>query len=172
MVLSRFQGEDRKKIHEVNDSFKGNVFWLVISLFKESYLITEYYESSNLTHLLIGDNTRTLKIIFALVSNAWILNSDYLDKSIKSGKWVEEEDYESEYYPTKGIRKAYGPLFKGMDFYIGFKRSEDRITNDMFVSIIELGGGEIVKFIDEADIVLTANSKPTKRKLAQIKSST
>ena len=76
------------------------------------------------------------------MTNAWILNSEYFDKSIKKKKWVDEEElYESEFYPKKGIREAYGPLFKGirdedgLDFYIGFKKTGDKeggITNDMF----------------------------------------
>ena len=98
--------------------------------FKESYSINDYYEG-HFTHLIVGDNTRTLKIIFALVKNAWILNKDYLYSSITKGKWVKEKTYQSKHYPKKEIRVQ--PLFTGIDFYIEFKKTENNLSKDIFI---------------------------------------
>ena len=88
-----------------------------------------------MTHLIIGDETRTLKVLFALANHAFILRKDYLYASIEAGEWLPESKFESDHYPKFAIRQQ--PLFKEMEFFVGFRKASNGLTKDIFEMIIE-----------------------------------
>ena len=53
-----------------------------------------------------------------------IVDRKFVDDSIDEGKWAKNiEKYQSKLYPTLGIRKAIGLIFKNKSFFIRFKKT-------------------------------------------------
>lgn len=47
----------------------------------------------SITHLIIGDNRRTLKTMLAVVHGAYLLRPEYVTASLEAGFWLPEENY-------------------------------------------------------------------------------
>ena len=46
-----------------------------------------------ITHLIIGDNRRTLKTMLAVVHGAYLLRPEYITASLEAGFWLPEDEY-------------------------------------------------------------------------------
>lgn len=50
--------------------------------------------SSNTTHLVAFDDRRTVNILRALIRGIWILQYDWIEKSVAANQWLTEPEYE------------------------------------------------------------------------------
>ena len=50
-------------------------------------------DDSLLTHVVIGDERRTLKVLLGISTGAWFLEPQYISDSIEAGRWLPEETY-------------------------------------------------------------------------------
>lgn len=72
-------------------------------------------ETAAFTHLVIDDDTRTLKALFALARGAWVVRSSWVLRSLEAGKWVGEQEHEAGYLPGFELSKDHkGRLLQGM----------------------------------------------------------
>jgi hypothetical protein len=54
-----------------------------------------------MTHVVVGDNKRTMKVFFGLGMGCFIVKPDWLWQSLAAGKWLPEEEFEGTYHlPT------------------------------------------------------------------------
>ena len=59
-------------------------------------------DSHKCSHLISG-GTRTLKVLFALANNSWILKPEWVHVAAQQGEWPPEEEFACENFP--GMRK-------------------------------------------------------------------
>lgn len=75
------------------------------------------YEGEKFTHLIAGDDKRTLKVLFALAYGAKILDSKWLYECLSKEDFVPEE----EFLRTKFKPSNQGSLLKGLKIHISGK---------------------------------------------------
>lgn len=51
------------------------------------------YEGGLVTHMLVGSETRTFKMLLAVANGAWLLQPQWLHDSLAAGCWQAEEAY-------------------------------------------------------------------------------
>jgi hypothetical protein len=56
-----------------------------------------------MTHVVVGDNKRTMKVLFGLGMGCFIVKPDWLWQSLAAGKWLPEHEFE-------GMRSSYSLL--------------------------------------------------------------
>lgn len=63
-------------------------------------------KSGRITHLIIGDNRRTLKTMLAVLHGAYMLTPEYVTASLEAGYWLPEEAYLAEVVFQEGATKS------------------------------------------------------------------
>ncbi|CAG9840235.1 unnamed protein product [Diabrotica balteata] len=77
--------------------------------------------SSKTTHLVAGEPKRTINMLRAITRGCWVLKKEWLFKSLESGKWLPEEDFEETNFSAaveknRLQRQAFGPTYT-MDIF-------------------------------------------------------
>ena len=54
-----------------------------------------------MTHLVCGDERRTLKLMLAVANGAWLLSPQWVTASLEAGRWLPESRF-----PAKVRRRA------------------------------------------------------------------
>eukprot|EP01125_Pyxidicula_operculata_P021024 TRINITY_DN7945_c0_g1_i2.p1 TRINITY_DN7945_c0_g1~~TRINITY_DN7945_c0_g1_i2.p1 ORF type:complete len:175 (-),score=31.47 TRINITY_DN7945_c0_g1_i2:155-679(-) len=109
--------------------------------------------NSETTHLVLGKQQRTEKVLLAISRGIWVLTADWIRKSHKNRKWAKESDYEAmKWFPgcikSREARETSDFLFKNMKFNLGTKT---QFPGDKLESIITNLGGEMTDLIEDAD---------------------
>ena len=67
------------------------------------------FASSGVTHLVVAEPKRTLKVLHAIARGAWLLTPAWLYASLEAGRWVAEDAYEDATFPgAQASRLARG----------------------------------------------------------------
>lgn len=56
-------------------------------------LCPEGKEDGQVTHLVVGDERRTLKLMLAVVNGAWLLSPQWVTASLEAGHWLPESQF-------------------------------------------------------------------------------
>ncbi|XP_076264727.1 microcephalin isoform X1 [Rhynchophorus ferrugineus] len=77
--------------------------------------------SSSTTHLVAGESKRTVNMLKAISRGCWVVNFDWVLKSVEKGKWLPEEDFEvMDFAPivqkSRLQRQAFGSKYS-MDIF-------------------------------------------------------
>ena len=75
------------------------------------------FASAAVTHLVVAEPKRTLKVLHAIARGAWLLTPAWLYASLEAGRWVAEDEYEDATFPgARASRLARGSaaLLEGM----------------------------------------------------------
>lgn len=110
------------------------------------------------THLVLGDNRRTRKVLLAIAQGKWIVNPDWISMRSDNGNWDCESEYEIvDWLP--GIKKSREshersepPIFAGMKIFIGGQTKTDRKDIEEFIGLC---GGEIVSSYFQSDVCIS-----------------
>jgi len=81
----------------------------------------------NTTHLVVGSNMRTLKVIVAIAKGLCLVRTDWISESMKVKRWLNEADFSiDEWFPaaqiSQRLHETNSPnelLFNYTTFYIG-----------------------------------------------------
>jgi microcephalin len=67
------------------------------------------FASAAVTHLVVAEPKRTLKVLHAIARGAWLLTPAWLYASLEAGRWVAEDEYEDATFPgARASRLARG----------------------------------------------------------------
>jgi len=98
------------------------------------------------THVVCGQNKRTLKVLYALALGRWIVKDDWIMHSLEVGKWANELEFEAvDWFPgSRSSREARAKgekgLFDGKCFMI---KGKTQIPNKHLKKLIQLAGGQM-----------------------------
>ena len=71
--------------------------------------------TSQTTHLVCGQNKRTINTLKAMLRGCWILSKDWLMQSLEEGNWLEEEDFELvDFSPAVRLLREERQTFRGV----------------------------------------------------------
>lgn len=60
--------------------------------------------TENTTHVICGENKRTLNLLYGLMRGCFILDGEYLMSSFENGQWMNERFFELiEYFPSAQV---------------------------------------------------------------------
>jgi len=118
------------------------------STLEKNKKLTDYEvlgEMSHATHLVVGKEGRTEKVLNALAQGIWVLGAEWVEKSIENETWEDEEEYElTTWYPgCAKSRKAKSKgkrLFDGVSFFIG---TEPTMSRAKYTNLIKTLGGKL-----------------------------
>ncbi|XP_044731506.1 microcephalin isoform X2 [Chrysoperla carnea] len=107
--------------------------------------------SSATTHLVVGEASRTLNMLRAIIRGCWIVNYEWLLQSLEAGQWLQEELYEvTEFSPAvkkcRIERQTFGEPYAMNLFnecgkiYIGTQTSP---KNSDLEQLVKLAGGTV-----------------------------
>ena len=86
--------------------------------------------TSETTHLVCGQNKRTINTLKAMLRGCWILSRDWLLGSLEEGQWLEERDFELvSFSPAVKLLREERQTFRGVfqsDLFKG-KHSENQL---------------------------------------------
>ena len=130
-------------------------------------------KSSAITHLIIGDNRRTLKVMLAVMRGAYLLTPTYVTDSVAAGYWLPEDAYLADVVFQSGALKARQFLSGSSDapyllkgkkvaIYNGKRTMASSDTYGVVRRICQELGGTLFH-ISEADIVIIMNDEESRR---------
>lgn len=67
-------------------------------------LCPEGKEDGQVTHLVVGDERRTLKLMLAVANGAWLLSPQWVTASLEAGRWLPESQFSAK---VRGKRGAW-----------------------------------------------------------------
>merc|ERR1719362_593309 len=117
---------------------------------------------SSTTHVISGDERRTLNMLKAIIRGCWVVSKSWLLASIEAGGWVDEEPYElvtfsaaikarrlereADFLPPKcDLLTEVGPIYIGR--YCKVPRKD-------LADLIPLAGGQTVNQLRMANVIL------------------
>lgn len=117
---------------------------------------------SSTTHVISGDERRTLNMLKAIIRGCWVVSKSWLLASIEAGGWVDEEPYElvtfsaaikarrlereADFLPPKcDLLTEVGPIYIGRNCKVPRKDLAD---------LIPLAGGQTVNQLRMANVIL------------------
>jgi hypothetical protein len=174
------QKKPKQKVAEADAGHHGRLFRVAYSRCSDeqletlSSLVSDKKKSAlrcvvvddvddNTTHLVLGKQERTLKVLKAIARGVWVVSFDWIEASNDANQWADEAKYEAvKSFP--GCRKARecadaykksgsrdGLLFHGERFYVTGKTQPGPLE---LRPIIEKAGGTIVLSASSASIVI------------------
>jgi len=66
--------------------------------------------SKQATHLVVGAERRTLKILQAIAAGTWLLAPDWLQQSMRAGRWLPVEEHQAKVRFSEGASRARASL--------------------------------------------------------------
>ncbi|KAJ3323451.1 hypothetical protein HDV06_001728 [Boothiomyces sp. JEL0866] len=155
-----FDGKLRQKLVQCAESLTG------VEIIKETEGKAIFDKRT--THVICPPNTRTLKILAASLSGAWIINSpDWLINSHSKNKLLDENlfGFKSNSNPLLGKK-----IFKSKSFndLVNENRGTAYAQYPKFLDVLlrKVSNGSFVTDPDEADYVMEAENDPSKYKKA------
>lgn len=118
-------------------------------------------DSANVTHLILGDSKRTLKVLFARARGAWILKPSWILSALETGVFPPEEEHLFDL--TTLIEKAGGDATASFDSTAparalsGFSVFVERAARSQcrcLPSLVEVAGGKVVTKRSEASLCI------------------
>lgn len=111
------------------------------------------------THVIAGEERRTLNMLRGLLRGCWILDKSWLLASLEAGGWVDEEPYELVTFSAavKARRLERGADFKCQLLHeLGpiFIGKYCKVPRKELADMVQLAGGQIVNQLRLAKIVL------------------
>lgn len=128
-----------------------------------------------ITHVIIGDNRRTLKAMLGVLHGAYFLRPEYVTASLEAGHWLPEEDYLADVIFQEGstrarISRGVGEssstkpsLLQGkkVGIFTQGKRAGDESYQVVRKICLELGA--TLFHVSEADICILMNDEASSR---------
>src|SRR3990167_7141192 len=114
--------------------------------------------NDNVTHLILGDKKRTLKVLTAISKGIWVLKAEWLDVCITAQQWVAENEYEAnDWFPgCKVVRSQKKKLLKNKKVHIYRKTA---VPAEELETIIVNSGG-LVTDLKSCDYCFSDNLIP------------
>ena len=85
--------------------------------------------TSETTHLVCGQNKRTINTLKAMLRGCWILSRDWLLGSLEEGQWLEERDFELvSFSPAVKLLREERQTFRGVFQSDLFKGKHSKIN--------------------------------------------
>eukprot|EP01102_Stenamoeba_stenopodia_P009192 TRINITY_DN2702_c0_g1_i1.p1 TRINITY_DN2702_c0_g1~~TRINITY_DN2702_c0_g1_i1.p1 ORF type:complete len:569 (-),score=247.16 TRINITY_DN2702_c0_g1_i1:133-1839(-) len=133
----------------------------VVEVLGEFELTDEY--NDEVTHLVVGDNKRTVKVCRAIARGIWVLSLDWVMRSMEVKAWVPEDEYEMPgwFSGCAESRNRKKNLLTGTKiFFIG----TFVVPKKDLVAIVTDAGGEVVNSYKECNVCVTTPmaSRPKK----------
>jgi hypothetical protein len=123
-ALSSLENRSRKDCLLIFQNLKGFV------VVKDVNLVGPM---SRITHLILGSEKRTAKVLLAIVSGAWFLSSSWVHDSKRKGRWLEESEYEVQGAFTQAAQRAraarkagFNPLCKMFKIHLFGGKADHR----------------------------------------------
>lgn len=105
------------------------------------------------THIICGENKRTLNVLYGLVQGCFLLSTDWLMKSLDEGRWLEEQPYEIPNYPSATIRQAEMQyIFRDCGLF--FVSPDTSPPAHDLTKLITLGGGVVTTCFRKCHVVV------------------
>lgn len=95
-------------------------------------------EESSMTHLIIGDEKRTLKTMLGVANGAWMMTPEWVTASLEAGYWLPEEQYVANVRFARGAERARAHLAAqgcGVGGDLSGGRSCKRLLSDQSVYV-------------------------------------
>ena len=121
-------------------------------------LVLEDDDAFYSSHLIVGEKKRTLKVVSAIASGAWLVSQNWIFDSLVAGKWIFPEDkYELvDWFPgCKKSRLDSTRLLKGVKIALCGKT---RAPLKELAHIVKNAGASIVD-LEECDICISENGR-------------
>ncbi|XP_041484035.1 uncharacterized protein LOC121430730 isoform X3 [Lytechinus variegatus] len=121
------------------------------------------------THVVMGENRRTLNVLSGIARGCWILSMDWVYRSIEAGSWLPEEPHEMNiHFPGAMVsRLAHGAgsdtetspveIFTSCDAL--YVPPESNPPRERLVELIELCGGHISRKASDAKLCVGGNGR-------------
>merc|ERR550534_2856596 len=149
LVLTACPAEDQHMANEIVKVLPGNA--------KVALQVR-----SSTTHVISGDERRTLNMLKAIIRGCWVVSKSWLLASMEAGGWVDEEPYElvtfsaaikarrlereADFLPPKcDLLTEVGPIYIGRNCKVPRKDLAD---------LIPLAGGQTVNQLRMANVIL------------------
>eukprot|EP00798_Chlamydomonas_sp_ICE-L_P009913 gene9913-7780_t len=84
---------DKKILPKIQEAIKA---------LPNSKMCAEGYEEGRVTHLVMGSDRRTLKVLIAIANGAYLVKPEWLIQSHAAGQWLDEE----EFFPKTRLTKV------------------------------------------------------------------
>jgi hypothetical protein len=117
------------------------------------------YHGEKFTHLVVGGEKRTLKLLFAIAFGAKIVKEDWLFKSLENGSFFPEDEYIPDKFKDilEKSKVSKKPLLHGLRFAIvGHTVPEPLILENLIVA----AGGSLTKSTRACDWCITGKGAP------------
>eukprot|EP00123_Amoebidium_parasiticum_P014692 comp22601_c2_seq1/m.34661 comp22601_c2_seq1/g.34661 ORF comp22601_c2_seq1/g.34661 comp22601_c2_seq1/m.34661 type:complete len:731 (-) comp22601_c2_seq1:124-2316(-) len=156
IVTTNLHTEERDIVHQSIEHLGG---------YRREEKVTEHT-----THVVCGDQRRTLNVLGAIAHGCWLVSKDWVLSSLSSNNWVSEEPFELfEWFPAARLERLNrlisqgetsdpyeNTLFQGVVFHIGDSAPTDKNKTppprDVLVSLITACGGKVTTQIKAATV--------------------
>ncbi|XP_030839454.1 uncharacterized protein LOC756739 [Strongylocentrotus purpuratus] len=146
---------------------------IVLSVVKDlgSFEVTDSVCETT-THVVVGENRRTLNVLSGIARGSWILSMDWVYRSIEAGSWLPEEPYEMNvYFPGAMIsRLAHGAKSDSETSPVDIFSScatlyippESNPPRERLLELVELCGGHISRKVSDAKLCVGGSGRGKK----------
>ena len=116
--------------------------------------------TKNVTHLIVGENRRTLKVLLAIAKGLWVVSFQWVVASVEEGKWLSPENYEVEkWFPgamnaRKARHKGEAPLLDGKMVFLNGKSMS--VSQENLTELVEAAGGQVVNAFKDCDLCISS----------------
>jgi len=150
-----------KKLHKKLDTPKKLLVFTGISPNERDDLLDRIEElqsttvlevmNKRVTHVIVGQERRTLKVVQAMAMGVWIVSKTWIDESFAAGKWLNEEPYQIQIW--KGTHKSKNrSLLFTEKFYVHRKTIP---APKLLEDLLTICGGNIVTLPNYSDICIS-----------------
>lgn len=121
------------------------------------------FAGSGVTHLVLGEPKRTLKVLHAVARGAWLLRPEWLLRSLEAGAWLPEGDFEDGAFagaPRARLARAnpeHRGLLVGVRVLVAEPRRAAPPASDLRALVLACGGAVVKK--GACDYVVTAKGQ-------------
>ncbi|KAK3915929.1 Microcephalin [Frankliniella fusca] len=119
--------------------------------------------SSQTTHVICGDDRRTVNLLLGIAQGCWILPYSWVQQSLQAGHWLDEEAFEMKTFPAiqkcRIARETFGGrcnIFNTGDSY--YLSPKTRPPHAQLRKLLLLCGAKIVSTLRKATVCITSKA--------------
>jgi len=116
------------------------------------------FGSAAVTHLVLAEPKRTMKVLHAIARGAWLLTPEWLYRSVEAGAWQPEEQFEDSTFAGGRLARLAAPaggLLKGLKVSVLEPRKTAPPASELRL-LVTAAGGTLVKGKASAQFVIAA----------------
>ncbi|KAL6046188.1 hypothetical protein QOT17_022338 [Balamuthia mandrillaris] len=159
IVPSYLTFEQKTQLDDISRQLKkAAVIWYELGHKEEEW--------ASITHVIVGDEKRTLKVLGALATGAFIVKFDWIMACAEAGEWLPVNEFQaSDWFPgtTKSVAAHLNGergLFTGSTFAV---QGKTKIPVAILRNLIMLSGGKVIKDVSKADYCIASEPSMARR---------